>query len=94
MDEYEIDFLQPAHALINVRATDKATLIQNLASRAATALDVPADRISAELLKREALGSTGTGGAIAIPHARMPQLKKPFGMLVRLQNPIYFNAID
>jgi PTS system nitrogen regulatory IIA component len=88
------DLLMPAHALINVRATDKTTLIQDLAARAAAALDLSADRISAELLKREALGSTGTGGAIAIPHARMPELKKPFGMVVRLQNPVDFNAID
>jgi nitrogen PTS system EIIA component len=88
------DILMPAHALINVRATDKTTLIQDLAARAAAALDLSADRISAELLKREALGSTGTGGAIAIPHARMPELKKPFGMVVRLQNPVDFNAID
>ena len=92
MDTKEL--LLPAHALINVRATDKTSLIQDLSARAAAALDLPAERISAELLKREALGSTGTGGAIAIPHARMPELKKPFGMLVRLQNPVDFSAID
>src|SRR5262249_11857512 len=80
--------------LVNVRATNKTTLIQDLAARAAAALDLPAHRISAELLKREALGSTGTGGAIAIPHARMSELNKPFGMLTLLQNPIDFNAID
>jgi PTS system nitrogen regulatory IIA component len=92
MDTTEL--LLPAHALINVGATNKTTLIQDLAARAAAALDLPADRISAELLKREAFGSTGTGGAIAIPHARMPELKKRFGMVVRLQNPLDFNAID
>jgi nitrogen PTS system EIIA component len=86
--------LMPAHALINVRATDKTTLIQDLAAQASAALNLPADRISAELLKRELLGSTGTGGAIAIPHARMPELQKPFGMLALLQNPVDFNAID
>jgi PTS system nitrogen regulatory IIA component len=88
------DLLLPAHALINVRATDKTSLIGDLSARAAVALDLPAERIFAELLKREALGSTGTGGRIAIPHARMPELNKPFGMLVLLQNPVDFNAID
>ena len=92
MDTKEL--LLPAHALINVRATDKTSLIQDLSARAAAALDLPAERIFAELLKREALGSTGTGGGIAIPHARMPELNKPFGMLVVLQKPIDFNAID
>jgi PTS system nitrogen regulatory IIA component len=88
------DLLLPAHALINVRATDKTTLIQDLAARAAAGLDLPVERISAALLKRESLGSTGTGGAVAIPHARMPELKKPFGMLIRLQDAIDFDAID
>ena len=88
------DLLLPAHALINIRATDKTSLIRDLAARAAAALDLPAERISAELLKREALGSTGTGGAIAIPHARIEELNKPFGMLVVLQKPVDFNAID
>ena len=88
------DLLLPAHALISVGATDKTSLIGDLSARAAVALDLPAERISAELLKREALGSTVTGGGIAIPHARMPELNKPFGMLVVLQKPIDFNAID
>src|SRR5262252_5352104 len=88
------DFLLPTDALIKVRAPDKIRLLQELAARAAVALHVPADRISAELLKREHLGSTGTGGGVAIPHARIPDLKKPFGTLVRLRNAIDFDAID
>jgi PTS system nitrogen regulatory IIA component len=88
------DFLSPSDALIAVRASDKRRLLQDLASRAAAALDLPADRIGSELLRREELGSTGTGGGIAIPHARMSGIKKPFGMLVRLKQPIAFDAID
>jgi PTS system nitrogen regulatory IIA component len=88
------DFLSPADAPIEVRAPDKRRLLQDVASRAAAALDLPADRICNELLKREELGSTGTGGGIAIPHARMPEIKKPFGILVRLKQPIEFDAID
>jgi PTS system nitrogen regulatory IIA component len=88
------DFLSPADALVDVRASNKRRLLQELASRAAAAIELPADRICSELLKREDLGSTGTGGGIAIPHARMPEIKKPFGMLVRLKQPIAFDAID
>jgi nitrogen PTS system EIIA component len=88
------DFLSPSYAIVDVRAPDKALLLQELARRAATALDLAADRISTELLKREELGSTGTGGGVAIPHARMPEVKKPFGMLVRLKQAIKFDAID
>jgi PTS system nitrogen regulatory IIA component len=34
------------------------------------------------------------GGGIAIPHARFPALEKPFGILVKLKQPIDFDAID
>jgi PTS system nitrogen regulatory IIA component len=88
------DFLSPADALVDVSVPDKAGLLRVLAYRAATALAFPADQILIELLKREKLGSTGTGGGIAIPHARVPGLNKTFGILVRLKQPIDFDAID
>jgi nitrogen PTS system EIIA component len=88
------DFLSRDNALINVRAPDKSRLLQDLAARAATALNLDANLVSIALLKREALGSTGTGDGVAIPHARIPDLRKPFGMLVRLRHAIDFEAID
>src|SRR5262252_332766 len=88
------DFLSPTDALINMRVSDKTRLLHELAARAAASLNLAADRIAVELLKREDLGSTGTGGGVAIPHARIPDLKKPFGILVRLRHAIDFGAID
>jgi PTS system nitrogen regulatory IIA component len=88
------DFLSPQYAIVGMRAADKARLLHALARRAATAVGLPADQISDALLKREALGSTGTGGGIAIPHARLPGVSKPFGILVRLDRAIDFEAID
>jgi PTS system nitrogen regulatory IIA component len=88
------EFLLPTDTLIKGRGVDKKRLLQELAARAAAALNLDADLISFELLKREDLGSTGTGGGVAIPHARIPGLKKPFGTLVRLKHAIDFDAID
>jgi nitrogen PTS system EIIA component len=88
------DFLSPSHARLDVRAADKASLLKELADLAGKALNVAADRILTELFKREDLGSTGTGGGVAIPHARMPEVKVPFGLLVRLDRAINFDAID
>jgi PTS system nitrogen regulatory IIA component len=88
------EFLSPDRALIDVRASDKAGLLRDLSGRAAGALGVAADRIACELLKREELGSTGTGGGVAVPHARMAEVTRPFGILARLKNPIDFDAID
>jgi nitrogen PTS system EIIA component len=88
------DFLSPGDAQVDVTVSDKARLLQELADRAANSLSLPADGIFNELLKREKLGSTGIGDGIAIPHARILGLDKPFGILVRLKQPIDFDAID
>src|SRR5262245_64491044 len=88
------EFLAPADTLVDLRAADKTRLLQDLAGRAAAALNLAAERISAEILKREELGSTGTGDGVAIPHARIQGLNRSFGILARLNKPIDFEAID
>ena len=40
------------------------------------------------------LGSTGTGGGVAIPHARLEKVTRPVGVFARLKSPIEFDAID
>ena len=43
------------------------------------------------LAKRAAKGQDG---GVAIPHARLRDLKKPFGIIARLSKPIDFEAVD
>jgi PTS system nitrogen regulatory IIA component len=88
------DFLAPADVVIDMRATDKDQLLRELSQRAAESLGLDAGLVTAEILKREQLGSTGMGEGMAIPHARIPKLDKPFGILVRLKKAIDFAAID
>jgi nitrogen PTS system EIIA component len=88
------DFLSPNSAIVEVRAADKSQLLRDLAERASSVLQLPAELIASELIKREGLGSTGMGGGIAIPHARFSTLTKPYGVLARLKQPIEFDAID
>jgi PTS system nitrogen regulatory IIA component len=88
------DFLAPADVKIDVAATDKKKLLADLAHQAAAKIGIGADRIAAELLKREDLGSTGVGGGVAMPHARFQQAKTPFGLLARLKKPIEYDAVD
>jgi PTS system nitrogen regulatory IIA component len=88
------DFLSPSDAIPDTRARDKTHLLRELCARAAAALKLDAKSISGEIFKREELGSTGVGGGVAIPHARVQGLKTPFGVLARLQKPVDFNAID
>jgi PTS system nitrogen regulatory IIA component len=87
-------FLSVNNALVDVRASDKARLLRELCARAAKSVNVDAERLSSDILKREELGSTGVGGGIALPHARVSDLAAPFGMIARLRKPIDFEAID
>ena len=88
------DFLSSADVTIDVAFADKPKLLDELARRAAPVVNLQPALILAELQKREQLGSTGMGGGVAIPHARIHQLQRPFGMLVRLKKPIEFDAVD
>jgi PTS system nitrogen regulatory IIA component len=88
------EFLSPANVIADAAFSDKQRVLEALAHKAGAIVDVLPDRILADLLKREQLGSTGVGGGVAIPHARYHQVEKPFGMLLRLRKPIDFDAVD
>ena len=72
------DFLSPAQVMIDVKASDKVRLLEQLSTEAAAATGLAADEVVREIAKREELGSTGVGNGVALPHARLPSLKTPF----------------
>jgi PTS system nitrogen regulatory IIA component len=88
------DLLTPDSILTNPPVTTRKALFQALgaAVEAAHGLD---PRIVAEgLAEREKLGSTGFGGGIAIPHAKVAGLDRIIGAVARLEQPIDFAAVD
>jgi nitrogen PTS system EIIA component len=88
------DLLSPADVMIDVRSSDKNGLLRELAAKAASSLELRVEQVAPLLLKREDLGSTGIGRGVAIPHARLPEMQRPFGLLAKLRQPIEFDAID
>jgi PTS system nitrogen regulatory IIA component len=88
------DILSPHDVLIDVRAANKRQLLEELAAKAAISVGRGVEQVRPYLLKREELGSTGVGGGIAIPHARLPDLQRPYGLLAKLKQPMEFDAID
>jgi nitrogen PTS system EIIA component len=88
------DLLSPKDVLVDVRTSNKRQLLQEFAARAADSLDLRVDQVAPYLIKREELGSTGIGRGVAIPHARLPDLQRPYGLLAKLRHPIEFEAID
>jgi PTS system nitrogen regulatory IIA component len=88
------DLLSPTDVMIDVRTSNKRLLLQELAAKAADSLGLNVDQVAPQLLKREDLGSTGIGHGVAIPHARLPELQRPHGLLAKLRQPMEFDAID
>jgi nitrogen PTS system EIIA component len=77
-----------------LKATSKKRLLQELSDLAAEVYGVPAEQVNKALLEREALGPTGVGRGVAIPHARFPGVDRVRGLFARLEKPVDFDAID
>ena len=88
------DILDRRHVIPGLAAMNKTQLLDELAQRAGIALKIDEREIASALHQRERLGSTGVGHGIAVPHARIAGLKQPFGLLVRLERAIGYDAID
>ena len=89
------DILSPERAIADVAVSSKKKLLEQLAALVAEQLgDASADDIYERLLSRERMGSTGIGEGIAIPHCRLLQCQQAIGILLRLQDPIDYDAID
>jgi PTS system nitrogen regulatory IIA component len=69
-------------------------LLQDLAEMAETVYGLPAATAYKALMDREALGPTGVGRGVAIPHARFPGVERVIGMFTRLEKPVDFESID
>ena len=89
-----LDFLDPRAVLPALRVNGKKQALQELASQAARHTGLPDSAIYEALLQRERLGSTGIGEGIAIPHGKLPDLTRIFGLMARLDKPVDFEALD
>jgi len=88
------DLLLPDSVAEGIEVAGKKALLQFVATMAASTYGVDQKAAATALLDREKIGSTGFGGGIAIPHARMPGLERVIGVFVRLARPIDFQSVD
>ncbi|TXC72252.1 PTS lactose transporter subunit IIC [Sphingomonas ginsenosidivorax] len=88
------DMLRDDAVLTGVVAATKKAVLQQLAAVAATVIDGDAKMITDKLLAREKLGSTGFGGGVAIPHAKIDGLEQVTAVFARLAQPVDFQAVD
>jgi nitrogen PTS system EIIA component len=88
------DLVMPRAVIAQLRAPTKRQVLQELARRAATVTGIADKRLFDALMERERLGTTGIGTGVAVPHCRLPELTRLYGMFARLERPVAFEAID
>ena len=88
------ELIQPAGIIANLRVTSKKQALQELSKRAAELTGQGERAIFEGLIERERLGTTGVGHGIGIPHGKLPDLDRLYGLFARLEMPIDFDAID
>lgn len=77
-----------------IRAETKQQILEQLAGCFAEVYQLDRTNVLEHLEERERLGSTGFGRGVAIPHARLPGVKRPVAVLLRLDEPVDFAAAD
>lgn len=81
-------------AVATIRADSKPAILAQLADHFAAVYALDRVIVLTEIQAREALGSTGFGRGVAIPHARITGLNRPVAALLRLEAPVAFDAAD
>ena len=78
-----------------MQASSKKQLLDQVAQLAAASCgSLNEQEVFDALVAREKLGSTGIGEGIAIPHCRLGHCQQAVGLLLKLETPIDFDAVD
>lgn len=88
------DLVSPEGVIAHLKVTSKKQTLQEISARAAALTGLSERSIFETLLERERLGSTGVGQGIAIPHGKLAQLTRLYGLFARLDTPVEFDSVD
>jgi mannitol/fructose-specific phosphotransferase system IIA component (Ntr-type) len=92
-----LDFLVADATVDDLQATDKLGAVKELVRKlvgAGRLSDRQAKSATQAIMDREALGSTGIGRGIAVPHAKHASAKEIVACLGRSKKGVQFAAID
>ena len=87
------DILAPDAVLHDVKVKSKKQLLEVLADLAARKTKLDSALVLDALIERERLGTTGIGFGVALPHTRLPKLKKIFCGFISSE-PVDFDSVD
>lgn len=88
------DLVSPEGVVAHLKVTSKKQALQELSARAAELTGISERTVFETLLERERLGSTGVGQGIAIPHGKLAQLTRLYGLFAQLDTPVDFESVD
>lgn len=88
------DLLVSGGIVLRSGASSKRQALHVLAEAAARALCLDEQAVLDALMEREALGSTGLGSGVAVPHARLDGLDRVCAVFARLDTPVAFGSVD
>lgn len=91
----EVSILRPASVRCEAGVGSKKHALEILSELLADAAGGPtAVQVLDGLVNRERLGSTGLGSCVAMPHTKQPGVRSNVGAVLRLDEPVDFNAPD
>lgn len=88
------DWLDRSAIVYRSSADSKRQALSVVADAAAKLTKSKASDVLDALIERESHGSTGVGRGVAVPHARLPGLERMKAVVVRLERPVAFEAVD
>jgi PTS system nitrogen regulatory IIA component len=86
--------LPQANIVLGLEASSKKRVFEQAGLLFENNQEIARVKVFDSLFARERLGSTGLGEGIAIPHGRIKGLKDAVAALVRLAEPVPFDAPD
>lgn len=78
----------------DLNVTSKKQAFRAIAEAMVPVIGGAPDVLFDALMARERIGSTGIGAGVAIPHVKLPNIERIYGVLVRFAKPIDYDAID
>lgn len=87
-------FVSPNAILPALKVANKKQALLAISERAAFVSGLDAKQVFDALWEREALGSTGVGNGVAIPHCQLAPVGRMFGVFARLDRAIDYDATD
>ena len=80
--------------LVNFEGSSKKHVLDQLSKLAEKKLKIDSTTLLESLTRREKLGSTAVGNGIAIPHANVTSIEKPYVFVSTLAHGLDFNSPD